>query len=117
MTQAGISIESQSLKKIESLYIWTNKIDPNYKKTALDAARRMPADGSRSDRSKFVCDYMRDKHPEITWSVKLDIGFYAKTLKMVEYGLYSQYLSFDLNGNGFRVFESKEKREEKSFKT
>ena len=47
---------SQSQHKAESLKIYDDKIDSKYKETALDAARRMPADGSLRDRSKFVYD-------------------------------------------------------------
>ena len=87
----------KSSQKEEELEIWIDNIDPKYKETALDAARRMPVEGTLKVRSEFVWKYMTMKHPEIAWGVIVDTVINLDTTFMWYSDHKSQLLCFKLN--------------------
>ncbi len=74
----------------------SDKMSENYKATAIQAAKDMPAEGTLEKQSKYVIDQMIAAHKEIVWGVvlvKYTPGKWTDTAYMWKSLYASQYLS------------------------
>ena len=94
---------------IDIVEVTTDKIEPRYKQTAIDAAKCAPKHSTLKEVSGYIFDEMKRHHPKVAWCVEVfrcsEAGDVTETTYLWRSSKALQFLTFRLGKElFFRVF-------------